>query len=207
MKLQEAVDRQSIYRQGICLLKEAAAFSELDAQQDLIISIIPQCSRMIGYDQNHPNHPYDLWGHCLYTVLELPRKLPDDMLYLAALLHDIAKPDCRQEIKPGDNLGKMYHGHPKLSAQFVEKNVLPVLEQQNICLSEEEQRRLIFYIAHHDDHIDVEFSDAIKKAKEMNPELCKNLMYLEIADAKAHRQVPVMTKRIQVCQKILDAID
>ena len=46
---------------------------------------------MLPYDQNNSYHPYDLWEHCVRTALEIPKDIADDMLFIAAMLHDIGK--------------------------------------------------------------------------------------------------------------------
>lgn len=93
----------------------------------MLIAYIPKVKIMIGYDQQNHAHQYDLWDHSLHTVLNLPRGLNDSMLYLAALVHDIGKPEwqCFSN-KPGD-LNAHYYGHPKKSMEIIRDEVVPVL--------------------------------------------------------------------------------
>ena len=51
----------------------------------------PCVVRMFEYNQENSYHQYDLWLHSVRTVLEIPKSATDDMLYLAALLHDIGR--------------------------------------------------------------------------------------------------------------------
>ena len=50
---------------------------------------------MVDFNQHNYAHQYDLWEHSLQTVVGLPKNIEDDMVYLAALIHDIGKPDCQ----------------------------------------------------------------------------------------------------------------
>ena len=75
----------------INLLKSAKNPEIIDAHREEIAEWIPHVRRMFEYDQQNAAHQYDLWMHCVHTVVGIPRNLEDDMLYLAALLHDITK--------------------------------------------------------------------------------------------------------------------
>ena len=141
---------------------------------------------MFDYEQQHPHHPYDLWMHCLHTLIALPRDISDDMLYLAALIHDIGKSACRQGNFSPDCPGGMYHGHAAKSAEIIRA-----------------QERLIYYVEHHDDHIRMNADMIIAAGKSMDPALYCNLLYLEIGDSIAHAPVPLMLQRIAACKEAI----
>ena len=73
---------------------------------------------MFDYDQMNKAHQYDLWMHCIHTVLEIPKNIDDDMLYLSALLHDIGKvPDEEPEMPHalyGAKLAEKYKEKPDI---------------------------------------------------------------------------------------------
>ena len=54
----------------------------------------------------------ETWTHCIHTILGIDKSVDDEMLYLAALLHDIGKPlsACKSN-REGDILA--YYGHPE----------------------------------------------------------------------------------------------
>ena len=58
-------------------------------------------SRMVGFDQNNVHHCYDLWGHTIHTVASLDVQglsvEKANNLKIAALFHDIGKPDVVME--------------------------------------------------------------------------------------------------------------
>ena len=82
-------------QQLIQRLKYARTPHDIEELKENIITLIPMAKIMFHFDQKNESHCYDLWEHCVHTVLHLPSDTDDDMLYLAALLHDIGKPDCQ----------------------------------------------------------------------------------------------------------------
>lgn len=184
-------------------LRNAKTCAEINLIQDDIVEIMPTVQIMFGFDQQHTAHQYDLWEHSLHTVLNLPKNIEDDMLYLAALLHDIGKPDCQCSGKREDDTNKHYYGHPHRSMEIVKDDVLPYMEQKGICLSEDEKNRLLYYVEHHDDYVSSERKCMEKHLKSVTLREFRNLLFLEIADAKAHVMIPVVEKRIQICEQLL----
>ena len=75
----------------IALLKTSENAEAIDIRREEIAQIIPSVRRMFDYDQQNYAHCYDLWMHCLHTVVGIHKDVDDAMLYLAALLHDIGK--------------------------------------------------------------------------------------------------------------------
>lgn len=185
------------------LLREEKEIHEVDLHQDEILELIPKAVIMVDYDQQNQAHQYNLWDHCLHTTANLPSDIEDDMLYIAAFLHDIGKPDCQV---PGMKNGKInmhYNGHPERSYEIVRDEVIPFLLSRGECLDEDEQRRLLYYVEHHDDH--VELGEASLQAhRDMGASIqeFRNLMELEVADAKAHVLIPIVQYRIEICGQL-----
>ncbi len=141
------------FRDILLQFKTATHIEELSGLTEEIVELIPQTAVMVGYDQNNRAHQYDLWQHCLHTVLNLARHLDDDMLYLAALLHDIGKPDCRCFSNREEDTNAHYYGHPLRSMEIVRDDVIPTLTANGIILTPDEQRRLLYYVEYHDDRV------------------------------------------------------
>ena len=188
------------YFEMLKLLRSARKIEELDAHREELARLIPQIRTMFDFNQRHEAHPYDLWTHTLYVVTGLPRDIDDDMLYLAALLHDLGKPSTQQlSPKPGGNA--RHPGHPAAGAVIVRDEVLSDLEQKGISLSEEDARRLLYYVEHHDDTVDLDVK-YLRQQREFGAnsfETFQNLMHLEVSDAFAHAQIPHVVRRIEVC--------
>ena len=183
----------------IPLLKTAADIESLEAQRDAILFYLPQLAGMIGFDQRNHAHRYDLWNHCLHTVLNLPRSMDDDMLYLAELLHDVGKPECQCRGKREDDPDMHYYGHPKRSMEIVRDSVIPTLAERGVQLTAGEQQRLLYYVEYHDDRVSLRPKHLYRHLRMVSLDEFKNLMQLQIADAKAHIMLPVIEERIRIC--------
>ncbi len=188
------------------LLKSADLVEEIDKYREEIARWMPKVRIMFEYDQRHSAHQYDLWMHCLHTVVGLPRNLEDDMLYLAALLHDIGKPDCQVAGKRENDTNMHYYGHPERSMEIVQDEVISGLLQKGAALSEDEQRRLLYYVRHHDDRMSVKLKHVREHLKiPVTFAEYQNLMLLEVSDAKAHVQIPIVALRVEICEKLAGA--
>ncbi|NLK63910.1 MAG: HD domain-containing protein [Tissierellia bacterium] len=78
-------------------------------------NVIPELLRLTGFDQQTPYHDKDVLEHTLAVVDEIKPKLK---LRMAALLHDISKPDCFTVDERGRG---HFYGHHIRSAQISEK--------------------------------------------------------------------------------------
>lgn len=95
------------------VLKTAETVEEMDMRREEIAALIPAVRTMFGYDQKNSAHQYDLWMHSLHVVCNLPRRMENDMVYLAALLHDIGKPEAQCRGKREGDPDMHYYGHPE----------------------------------------------------------------------------------------------
>ena len=93
------------------VLKTAETAEEMDVRREEIAALIPAVRTMFGYDQKNSAHQYDLWMHSLHVVCNLPRRMENDMVYLAALLHDIGKPEAQCRGKREGDPDMHYYGH------------------------------------------------------------------------------------------------
>ena len=187
----------------IHVLRSATTAEETDIYRDEIIALIPQVKLMVGYDQHNLSHKYDLWEHSLWTVANLPEDMDDDMVYLAALLHDIGKPDCRIYGEKNGMVNMHYYGHPEKGVEIIRNEIIPKINKSDKVISLEEQRRLLYYVGHHDDHVSLRMRH-LRKHLELGAGLdeFRNLMKLQVADAKAHIPIPVVQARIEMCKKL-----
>lgn len=195
-------EKQMDIRELCSLLKNADNAGEIDRKREEILELLPAAEIMIDYDQQNWTHQYDLWQHSLHTVLGLPRGLEDDMLYLAALLHDIGKPECQTKGERNGMINMHYYGHPEKSLQLVKEMLVPALEKKGEILTEEEKKRLFYYVAFHDDHVSLRKKHLRRHLKIASFEEFQKLMLIHTADARAHLQVPVIEERVRICEAL-----
>lgn len=193
MRFEEAMD----------LLMTAQSAEEIDAKREEIAEWIPAVKAMFGYAQQNYTHPYDLWMHCLHTVVGLSKQVQDAMVYLAALLHDIGKQDCRVRGKKEEDPNMHYYGHPERSMEIVRDEVIPQLLAKGVKLSEDDQRRLLYYVEYHDDRVSLRMHHLRRHLRiPVSIQEFQNLMLLQVADALAHVQVPIVEKRVEICTEL-----
>ncbi|NCA68202.1 MAG: HD domain-containing protein [Clostridia bacterium] len=74
-------------------------------------AVIPELGKTIGFDQLNPYHCFDIWEHTIHTVDNSPQVLA---VRLAALFHDIAKPDTFSADETGTG---HFYGHAEAGAE------------------------------------------------------------------------------------------
>lgn len=187
----------------ITILRESDSAADIDRHRADIIQLIPKVKIMLDFNQQNYAHQYDLWEHCLQTVAGLSKDIDDDMVFLAAMLHDIGKPDCQTYDTRDGKVNMHYYGHPQRSMEIVKNAIIPELLSKGESLSDDEQRRLIYYVEYHDDRVSLRMKH-LRRHLNMGVSLqeFQNLMRLQVADAKAHVLIPVVRQRIEICGKL-----
>lgn len=132
--------------------------------EEYIFSIIPELKYEVGFQQNHPNHCYDVWNH---TIEALKHIEPDYELRLIVLLHDIGKPFCYQD---GEDGVRHFWGHPRVSKEISKR----ILDRLNI----DDKDEILYIIENHDSIIDT------NNIKNRNTEIKR--LKVQYADAYAH---------------------
>jgi len=89
----------------------------------LLERVFPELQAGIGVDQPGGYHAYDVFEHSILTVDNAPREL---VIRLAALFHDVSKPECRELTQEGST----FYGHDKKGAR-VTKKILERLRYSN----------------------------------------------------------------------------
>lgn len=190
-------------RDLIQLLRRATDVSEIDKYRDEIVALIPETKIMVNFNQQNYAHQYDLWEHSLQTVVGLPKTIEDDMVYLAALVHDIGKPDCQIYDERDGKVNMHYYGHPARSMEITRDQIIPGLIAKGEKLSKDEQRRLLYYVEYHDDRVSLRMKHLRRHLKlGASVSEFQTLMKLQVADAKAHVLIPIVQQRIEICAKL-----
>ncbi len=103
---------ERIYKELKGILVGQWAGSLLICYPEIFTGFMPELAPMVGHEQHHPAHIYDIWEHSAHSVQAAPAT---ETLRLAALLHDCGKP-CTYQLGE-DGLGHCI-GHPEIGAEI-----------------------------------------------------------------------------------------
>lgn len=169
-------------------------------------------ANMKDYDQNNPNHQYDLLEHTIEVMEGLPKEkyLPEDYktLRIAAFFHDIGKPEVAKE-KDGKTV---YYRHAEKSKE-ISGDIL-----QEMGYTESEIDRILFFVQHHDDFINVstiddktveKVSKILEKMKsaEYVPTNKDQMMLLDLCRADVQAQSEVIEENGEIKDTRKDRLD
>lgn len=86
--------------------------------------------------------------------------------------------------------------------EIVRDIVIPQLDEKGYVISCMDVKRLLYYVAYHDDHVSIKLKHLNRHMKMASFEEFKHLMLLQIADAKAHVQIPIIAERVEICSAL-----
>lgn len=161
-------------------LEQILLSGNIEENTDQIIDIIPEVQYMVGFDQKHPHHHLDVWGHTLEALKNIEDT--DMKVRIGVLLHDIGKPFSYQV--RGDT--RHFKGHPEVSAQMAEI-ILKRLNYDDKFVED-----VCYLVRTHDTKINPNKLDN-------SYEMVTKRLEIQYADAKAHAPDKV--------QKRLDLLD
>ena len=95
-----------------------------------------------------------------------------------------------------------YYGHPEKSMEIVRDIVIPELDRQGYVISCFDVQELLYYVKYHDDHVSVKLKHVRRHTKMASFAMFQNLMLLQMADAKAHIQIPIIAERAEICERL-----
>ncbi|GAB4370490.1 MAG: HD domain-containing protein [Calditrichia bacterium] len=84
----------------------------------LLPIVFPELDLLSGVEQRDDFHHKDVFDHTLKVVDNISQKTDKFPLRMAALMHDIAKPQTKRFV---ENIGWTFHGHEELGARMVNR--------------------------------------------------------------------------------------
>ncbi|MEA1979389.1 MAG: HD domain-containing protein [candidate division Zixibacteria bacterium] len=176
-KLLELSDKPSI---GFRLMEKSGLLNE----------ILPELVNCIGVEQPGTYHAYDVYEHTLRIIDECPK---DIGLRLAALFHDINKPQCKRIVDKGAS----FYGHDTFGARTA-KRVLNRLRYSNELI-----RKVEILIERHMFPTDVTDKGLRRLIRKTTVEFIFDLLELRRADTIAqgtglsNEDVDIFEKRVR----------
>ena len=151
-------------------------------------------SRCYETEQNNPHHIYSVGDHIDAVVDHIPTDMKDDeVIVMAAMLHDIGKPDVKETKADGTD---RFIGHAKKSAEIA----APILDE--IGIGGEEKQAILWTVEHHEIGDPVKAKTIRKWLKETTKETIVRLFVLRIADIEGQSEYQKSEKLAVVRQNL-----
>ena len=188
-ELLRAVSAERVYAELVKLLCGPNVREVVCRYVDILGVVIPELLPMKGFDQRNPHHVYDVLEHSAAACAAVPS---EPVLRLAALLHDIGKPEC---FTLGEDGVGHFCGHAAISASRAEE-ILTRLKSDRAT-----RERVVTLVREHDLIIPAQ-ERAVKRAlRRLGKEDFFALLALKRADNLA--QSPAYADR----QRTYDALE
>ena len=168
----DKVSKERINVELVKMLNGNGVLHILLAYREILGVIIPELVSMFDFQQNNKYHAYDVWGHTARVIRSCNNS--NSMLRVAALFHDIGKPQTYTE---ENNVGHFY-GHAKIS---VEKSEIIM---RRLKFSTAEIELVLALVLHHDITFTPTKKFVLKMLNKLGEEKFRLLMSLREADIK-----------------------
>lgn len=159
---------------------------------NIVFRMIPELKRCYAFEQNNKYHIHTVYDHMLYVTDYC--ETDDFEIKLAALLHDIGKPDKYTE----DDLGHgHFYGHPEKSFEIAEE-----LLKKDLRLDNKTLNNVLTLIRYHDIMIASTRASVKRALNKLGPELFNKYLILKDADIKDHVNLVNIQNKITDIPKV-----
>ena len=154
-------------------------------ETDILGVVLPELLPMRGFDQRNKHHVYDVLEHCAAACEAVPAR---PVLRMAALLHDVGKPDCF--FADDEGVGHFY-GHAERGAAMTEE-ILRRLRYDNAG-----RMRITELVRRHDMRIEPTEKAVLRALRRFGTEFYFQLLEIKRADTLAHAPGPRLDERME----------
>ncbi len=172
----EGIAKERINNELCQILEGDNVLNILLEYKEVFSFIIPSLANTIDFDQKNKYHFHDVYTHSAYVVSYCKN---DYITRLAALLHDVGKPNC---FTIDENGYGHFYGHP-LESYHLAKDVL-----KDLKFSNKEMEEILFLVRYHDDVAVTkkQIKRMLAKTPDNKRECFLRLIDLQHADRKDH---------------------
>jgi len=161
----------------ILLSNRPSKYIKMLHKLNLLNEIIPELVISMGVTQNEKYHKYDVFTHCIYAC---DNTNPDLTLRLAALLHDIGKPQTREEkVNKNGSIKVTFYNHEVVGSKIAKRILKRLRFNSKMVLEVTDLVYLHMYNYEPEEWTESAIKRFIKKAKITNEQL-KDLPNLPI---------------------------
>lgn len=154
---------------------------------EVMLQIVPELKPTVGCTQINPYHHHDVYNHILSTVDGVESNKFE--IKLAALLHDIGKPDCKMTVEESYDEYEHFLGHPSKSKEICED-----VFSNSLIVTKKERDLVTLLVEHHDTNY-FQTEKQLKKAiAKFGEPFLRDLVVLQYADMIDHIIPPDMTE-------------
>lgn len=193
VKLLDNISKERITAEFEKIFKSGASVRNWFISASFVITqLIPELSNCIEFNQNNKYHAHNVYEHMLCVVDNC--KSNKFEIKLAALLHDIGKPDAYTE----DELGYgHFYGHPEISYNICQ-NIL----KNRLRLTNEQYDRTINLIRYHDMTIASTRASVKRAMNKHGVDMLNDWFVLKQADMDDHIYPDIKSKYFVVIPEI-----
>ena len=171
--LLENVSVERIFSELKGILIGEGVLGMMQAFPDIFSVIIPELAPAVGFEQHNPHHCYDAWTHTAHAVQAAPA---DEVLRLALLLHDIAKPAT---FTMGEDGKGHFYGHGEKGAEMA-RDIMLHLKSDTATL-----QTVVTLVREHDSMLPTTAPGMRRLIGRMGVETIRQLMEVKQADMAA----------------------
>ena len=154
-------------------------------ETDVLGAVLPELLPMRGFDQRNTHHIYDVLEHCAAVCEAVPA---EPALRMAALLHDVGKPDCF--FLDEDGAGHFY-GHGARGAEIADEAL------RRLRFDNASRERITELVRCHDMLIEPTEKSVLRVFRRFGPDFFFQLVQIKRADALAHAPGQKLTERLE----------
>ena len=192
--LMDNLARERVFEE-LCKLLLSCDATDLARFAPVVTAAIPEMEACVGFDQRNPHHIYDVYGHIIRVVEQVPRNLP---LRWAALLHDVGKPATFTLDETGTG---HFYGHAQTSGQLADQ----ILRRLKAPTALREQ--VVFLVERHMTPLEPDRKLLRRRLSQYGAENVRLLLALQQADGCDNAAVEPLLAEIlaeESCLKIKD---
>ncbi len=195
-QLLESISAERILVEFTKLICGQYAEAVLREYAGLIQVFLPEIRPMMGFDQKTPYHCYDVWEHTLHAV---GAAVPDKIVRLAVLFHDMGKPRCFLEDESGRG---HFYGHAAVSEEIAAA-VMTRLRFDNAS-----RDRIRALVKEHDTPIGAQEKSVRRWLNRLGEEGLRQLIAVKEADTRAHAPayVPERLEALKQVRRCLEEV-